>query len=133
MSTHPCLTCGACCAHFRVAFHWAETDPFLGGTTPAALTEKLDPHRVAMLGTRGGSQPRCTSLQGEVGSDAHCGIYALRPSPCRDLQPAWENGAASPQCDRARRAHGLAPLTPDSWSDPAGPSDPGWTPFPHSA
>ncbi|RBC12798.1 YkgJ family cysteine cluster protein, partial [Xanthomonas oryzae pv. oryzae] len=19
---HPCLTCGACCAYFRVSFHW---------------------------------------------------------------------------------------------------------------
>ncbi|MEG6657786.1 YkgJ family cysteine cluster protein, partial [Pseudomonas aeruginosa] len=25
MSTdNPCLTCGACCAHFRVSFYWGE-------------------------------------------------------------------------------------------------------------
>ena len=27
---HPCLTCGACCAHFRVSFHWSEADPDQG-------------------------------------------------------------------------------------------------------
>ncbi len=129
MPMHPCLSCGACCAHFRVAFHWAETDPFLGGTTPAELTEKLDPHRVVMRGTRNGDT-RCVSLQGEVGVAAQCGIYDQRPSPCHALQPAWENGQSSPQCDRARAAHGMAALTPESWNDPA---DPGWTPLPQSA
>ena len=130
MANHPCLSCGACCAHFRVAFHWSETEPFMGGTTPAELTEKLDPHRVAMRGTRGGERPRCESLQGQVGESAFCGIYELRPSPCRELQPAWEHGEPSPQCDRARLAHGLSPLTPDTWSDPHGP---GWSPLPRSA
>ena len=38
---HPCLTCGACCAHFRVSFHWSEADPEQGGAVPAALTEPL--------------------------------------------------------------------------------------------
>ncbi|QOD91105.1 YkgJ family cysteine cluster protein [Lysobacter sp. CW239] len=129
MPNHPCLSCGACCAHFRVAFHWAETDPFLGGATPAELTEKLDPHRVVMRGTRNGAT-RCVALQGEVGVAAHCGIYAQRPSPCHALQPAWETGEPSPQCDRARLAHGLPPLTPESWNDP---SSPGWTPLTRSA
>ena len=130
MSQHPCLSCGACCAHFRVAFHWSETEPFMGGATPASLTEKLDPHRVAMRGTRGGHAPRCVSLQGEVGVAANCGIYELRPSPCRELQPAWENGEPSPQCDRARAAHGLPALAPETWNDPHGP---GWSPLPRSA
>jgi len=112
--THPCLSCGACCAHFRVAFHWSEADPELGGSTPPGLAETLDPHRLVMRGTQSRA-PRCIALQGEVGSDAHCGIYAARPSPCRDLVPAWENGQPSPQCDRARLAHGLEPLTPSTW------------------
>ena len=25
-SLNPCVTCGACCAHFRVSFYWAEAD-----------------------------------------------------------------------------------------------------------
>jgi hypothetical protein len=28
---------------------------------------------------------------------------------------SWEFGAASPQCDKARIAHGLAALTPADW------------------
>lgn len=111
---HPCLSCGACCAHFRVAFHWSEADPFLGGQTPVELTEQLDPHRVVMRGTQSRS-PRCTSLVGEIGVAAHCGIYAQRPSPCAALQPAWEQGQPSAQCDRARLAHGLVPLAPADW------------------
>ncbi|PUA17930.1 YkgJ family cysteine cluster protein [Glaciimonas sp. PCH181] len=112
--THPCLRCGACCAHFRVAFHWMEADAEGGGVVPSEFTVKLDPHRVAMHGTEG-AKPRCLSLLGEVGKDASCGIYLQRPSPCHDLQPAWENGEASPQCDRARIAHGLEPLTVGDW------------------
>ncbi|MBB5015579.1 YkgJ family cysteine cluster protein [Rehaibacterium terrae] len=126
---HPCLRCGACCAHYRVAFHWSEAEAFLGGTTPADLTEKLDAHRLAMRGTQAYA-PRCIALQGEVGQAAHCGIYARRPSPCRELQPAWERGEPSPQCDRARAAHGLPPLTPETWIDPTGP---GLSPLPRSA
>ncbi|GIX35021.1 MAG: zinc/iron-chelating domain-containing protein [Lysobacteraceae bacterium] len=126
---HPCLACGACCAHFRVAFHWSEAEPFLGGAVPAELTEKLDPHRLAMRGTQA-RRPRCVALAGEVGHAACCTIYPRRPSPCRELAPAWEAGAPSPQCDRARAAHGLPPLTPDSWIDPHGP---GRSPLPRSA
>lgn len=124
---HPCLSCGACCAYFRVAFHWSEADRFLGGQTPPELTHPLDPHRVVMLGTQSRA-PRCVALQGEIGMAAACGIYALRPSPCRDLVPAWEQGEPSPQCDRARAAHGLPPLSPETWIDPEGP-----TPWPRSA
>ncbi|MBL0164456.1 MAG: YkgJ family cysteine cluster protein [Xanthomonadales bacterium] len=111
---HPCLSCGACCAFFRVAFHWSESDDFAGGTTPSSLTEKLDPHRLVMRGTQART-PHCIALRGVVGEQAHCGIYAQRPSPCHDLIPAWESGHPSPQCDRARIAHGLPPLEPMSW------------------
>ena len=113
--SHPCLSCGACCAHFRVAFHWSEADPFVGGRTPAALTEQLDPHRVVMRGTQARA-PRCDALAGDIGRAAHCTIYEQRPSPCAALQPSWETGTPSPQCDRARQAHGLAPLTPADWT-----------------
>lgn len=114
---HPCLSCGACCAHFRVAFHWSEADPATGGITPPALTEAFDPHRVVMRGTQSRT-PRCVALHGEVGRQVACTIYAQRPSPCHALVAAWENGLPSPQCDRARLAHGLQPLTPAHWPVP---------------
>lgn len=114
---HPCLRCGACCASFRVAFYWAETSPPSADGIPQELTAKLDPLRVAMRGTDQ-AQPRCVALRGGIGVDAHCAEYARRPSPCRELKPAWEDGLPSPQCDRARLRHGLAPLQPSDWLPP---------------
>lgn len=111
---HPCLSCGACCAHFRVAFHWSETDPALGGTVPAELTERLDAHRVVMRGTY--APPlRCVALVGEIGKAVHCDIHPGRPSVCREVEPSWESGQHSLQCDKSRSAHGLPPLTPAVW------------------
>lgn len=112
---HPCLRCGACCASFRVAFHWSEADASLGGCVPPELTEKLDPHRLAMRSSNT-AKPRCTALRGSVGEAAYCGIYAQRPSVCREVQPSWEAGAISPQCDKARLAHGLSVLTVSDWA-----------------
>jgi len=109
--SHPCQRCGACCAAFVVAFHWSEAE---GDTALAALAEPLDPHRLAMRGTFSRT-PRCGALLGEIGSESACAIYAQRPSPCRDLAPAWKYGEPSPQCDRARARHGLAPLLPEDW------------------
>ena len=118
---NPCLSCGACCAHFRVAFYWAEADRFAGGTVPPELTVPLDRHRLAMKGTAH-APARCAALEGAVGAGVRCAVYADRPSPCRELSPAWQDGEPSPQCDRARAAHGLPPLTPESWNDPEAPS-----------
>jgi Fe-S-cluster containining protein len=113
---HPCLTCGACCAHFRVALHWSEADPALGGTVPLELTEPLRRHERAMQGTSRES-PRCVALDAEIGVRSRCTIHPQRPSACRDVAASWESGAASPQCDRARLAHGLAPLAPADWHE----------------
>ena len=112
--SHPCLSCGACCAYYRVAFHWSEAESQLGGIVPPELTGKLDPHRLAMRGTDAAA-PRCIALQGTVGQDACCGIYPQRPSVCHELSPSWEAGQPSPQCDKARIAHGLPPLTTATW------------------
>lgn len=112
--SHPCLTCGACCATFRVGFHWSETDLALGGTVPADLTERLDPHRVAMRGTWQ-QKPRCIALDAQIGARARCSIHAIKPSVCREVPASWEFGTASAQCDNARIAHGMAVLTPADW------------------
>jgi Fe-S-cluster containining protein len=94
--------------------HWSEAEPSLGGAVPPALTEQIDAHRLAMRGTWA-SRPLCAALHGTVGQDARCSIYEQRPSVCREVLPSWESGAASAQCDKARAAHGLPPLTPDDW------------------
>ncbi|RDS85534.1 YkgJ family cysteine cluster protein [Dyella psychrodurans] len=111
---HPCLRCGACCASFRVSFHWSEAEPSMGGQVPPELAEKIDAHRMAMRGTWA-AHPRCVALKGTVGREASCSIYEQRPSTCREVSPSWESGVANPQCDKARLAHGLAPLTLEDW------------------
>lgn len=120
---HPCLSCGACCAYFKVAFYWSEADRFAGGTVPAELTEAAGGLRVAMRGTQ--ARPaRCTALQGEVGQSVSCNIYAERPSPCRELLPSWQDGKPDDKCDRARLAHGLPVLAPDDFPSPEYPPQP---------
>ncbi len=107
---NPCLTCGACCAHFRVSFFWGECASS-GGTVPDDLTVQISPFHVAMRGTE--SKPaRCVSLLGEVGCGVRCTVYEQRSSPCREFQAAWENGEPNERCDAARAAHGLPPLVP---------------------
>jgi Fe-S-cluster containining protein len=115
--SHPCLSCGACCAHFRVSLHWSEAEPEvgapdLGGRVPIALTETFGPHQRSMRGTWA-KRPHCIALEGVVGEGVRCTIYDARPNACRDLRMSWEDGTPNPQCDQARAAYGLAPLTKD--------------------
>lgn len=95
-----CRACGACCAAFRVSFHWLETAS-LGLSD--ALVEPVTPHRVAMRGTHA-KAPRCVALDGTVGVGVRCTVYAARPSPCREVQPGDE------RCTTARARHGLTAL-----------------------
>ena len=99
---HPCLTCGACCASFRVDFSVFELDEN-GGGVPSGLAVEVNDSTCRMRGTDHAS-PRCAALTGKIGERASCGIYEWRPNPCRELEP----GSAS--CERARARHGLSPL-----------------------
>jgi Fe-S-cluster containining protein len=110
-SANPCITCGACCAFFRVSFYWAEADAAAGGLTPPELTTKLTAHRAAMRGTDD-RPPRCLALHGSIGERVNCTIHPLRPSPCREFQASWSDGQRHERCDQARAAHGLPPLSP---------------------
>ena len=108
--TNPCLSCGACCAHFRVSFYWGECQS-AGGCVPDEQVEQISPYHAAMRGTT--SQPvRCTGLLGEVGGGVRCTLYEQRSSTCRDFHASWEFGEHNPHCDAARAAYGLPPLTP---------------------
>lgn len=111
---HPCRSCGACCAHYRVSIHWLDTDASPGGLVPQALTEPFGPHMAVMRGTWD-AKPRCVALDAEIGVHAACTIHAQRPVPCREVMASWESGAASDQCDRARIAHALPALTAADW------------------
>ena len=113
-STHPCLRCGACCAHFRVSLHWSEAAPELGGQVPPELTETLRQHERVMRGTSQ-AQPRCIALDARIGEYSRCTIHALRPAACAALTASWEFGERNEQCDRSRSAYGLPALTPLDW------------------
>lgn len=107
---NPCLTCGACCAFFRVSFFWGECQS-AGGSVPDELVVQINPHFVAMRGTEH-KPARCHQLLGEVGCGVRCGMYEQRSSSCREFEASWENGVHNPRCDDARRAHGLPALMP---------------------
>lgn len=97
---NPCLACGACCMSYRVSFYWAEAD--VRGL-PLALTEQVNPHYACMAGTNA-ARPRCAALQGVPGGAVACGVYPLRPSPCREVEPG------DAKCNSARARHGMPPL-----------------------
>lgn len=93
-----CITCGACCAHFRVSFYWAE-----GLHLPEHYTEPVTGLYSCMKGTNQAS-PRCVALEGEIGQQVGCSVYAARSSSCQEVQ------AGDLQCNKARSAHHLIPL-----------------------
>ncbi|MFL7843402.1 YkgJ family cysteine cluster protein [Raoultella ornithinolytica] len=107
---NPCMTCGACCAYFRVSFYWAEADD-AGGVVPTRLTEPLTPFLRCMSGTNQ-RQIRCAALKGEIGESVHCSIYRHRPSHCREFSQSGEGGEVNEACNRARARYGLPPLIP---------------------
>lgn len=115
---NPCLSCGACCATFRVSFYWREADEESGGAVPPELTDHLTGLRLCMKGTNR-SHPRCAALEGEIGCSVHCTIYDRRPSPCRNFgilfkDGVWQAGIEDlMRCNQARAAWGLLPLFPE--------------------
>jgi len=113
MKIHPCLKCGACCAAFRVSFHWSETltESY---NVPVELSAKISPHIDAMNGTNQ-PKPRCVALQGVVSKSVACGIYERRPSCCRKFTASYEDGVHNSSCDEAREKWGLSPLTQRNW------------------
>jgi len=97
---HPCTSCGACCAHYRVSFHWLEASQ---RGIPADDLIPVTHHLVCLPGTSA-APIRCRFLEGSIGSRTSCSIYPSRPSPCREVMPG------DAQCLKARAAHGLPPL-----------------------
>lgn len=120
---NPCLSCGACCAYFRVSFYCGEiADGCGGGMVPPELVTQVGPLRAAMKGTEHG-RGRCIALRGEIGSDTvHCSIHPQRPTPCREFDPWRHDGTPEPDCQRVRAMFGLPPLpalTDDDVDPPA--------------
>ena len=108
MSTNPCISCGACCASFRVDFAREELQSE-GGCVPDGLAVELTGTLARMRGTDH-AKPRCAALTGTVGVKASCGIYEWRPGPCREFGLRAPMGLGDEACTRARARHGLPPL-----------------------
>jgi Fe-S-cluster containining protein len=115
LKSNPCVTCGACCAYFRVSFPVPGSEDRTG--VPADLTEPLDKTRVCMKGTNR-EDPRCVALKGEIGIEVKCGIYDRRPTPCRRFGVQWQGDGTAEiserdfvHCNRARQFRGLPRLS----------------------
>ena len=113
LKIHPCLKCGACCAFFRVSFHWSETLAESHGV-PSGMTTKISPHLNAMIGTNQ-TKARCIAFKGVIGKSANCKIYSHRPSCCRIFKASFEDGERSHGCEEARKSKGLKFLTKIDW------------------
>lgn len=113
---HPCQSCGACCAIFRVSFPRGELLGSQSWVVPDTVVEDPGQHIVSLKGTvRKSGRPSCEQLKGRIGKSVNCQIYDVRPTPCRQFQASFEDGTHRPRCDEARRAHGLKPLTRKDW------------------
>lgn len=111
---HPCLACGACCAFFRVSFHWTETNKESFGV-PLRLTSQISTYVNAMNGTNQ-PKPMCVSLRGKVGQATSCSIYENRPGACRDFKASFEDGTVNVDCEHARQSKGLRVLSAVDWN-----------------
>ncbi len=116
---NPCLSCGACCAYFRTVFYWREAGNGTAASVPEDMTEDVNQFLRAMKGTSE-KNPHCVALQGKIGESVFCSIYDIRPSVCRNFPPSFLDGKQNLNCDRARTAHGLAPLPANIWDEKDG-------------
>lgn len=87
-----CQACGACCVNpasneaegFRSWVEVGEREPLLRRKD---LVKKLVVLHDDVPHLRLDATGRCLALRGRVGDDVSCSIYALRPHPCRRVQP----------------------------------------------
>lgn len=115
-ASHPCVSCGACCAFYRASFPFFEVQQ---RQIPEDLVQEINFPYVAMRGThlKATADMRCVALKGTVGEfGTLCGIYENRASCCRDFWPSLEDGVThNARCDKAREAHNMVPLVEADW------------------
>lgn len=114
-ASHPCVSCGACCAYYRASFPFFEVKE---RGIPEDMVEEINFPYVAMKGTHQCKPVRCTALKGTIGAfGTTCSIYEVRASACRDFWPTLEDGSTrNEKCDKARLAHGMVPLSTHDWA-----------------
>jgi Fe-S-cluster containining protein len=110
-----CEACGACCCNSEPNKHHAFRD-YVEVTSADVLWKRQEKlFSLAVLNAVGethlklvGREQRCVALSGKVGEQVGCTIYALRPTPCRDLQ------AGSLECLERRKEKKL-PIARGAW------------------
>jgi uncharacterized protein len=108
MEGFDCQSCGACCVN--LPSNAAEGfDRWVEVRAGERLLRRIDLVRKLVVADAEGAlhlrlaaDGRCLALRGALGRKVRCDVYALRPRPCRTVQPA------DPLCLRYRREHGLA-------------------------
>jgi len=98
---NPCLSCGACCAYYRIVFYWDECDAVPGGSIPLVFAERLNQEIACLKGTNS-YPPRCAALVGEIGKQVFCSIYEHRPSTCREFNEYELDGTPNMRCFKLR-------------------------------
>jgi Fe-S-cluster containining protein len=102
-----CKQCGACCVNppDNVAegfSDYVEIGPRDALASKPEMLRRYAKEESGRLHMRILSDQRCKALLGRIGHNTRCGIYQLRPSPCRRVE------AGSELCQRYRRGQGLA-------------------------
>ena len=95
---NPCMSCGACCAHFRIMLYPDEVAPL--GHIPRTMAESVG-GAFCMKGTNV-FPPRCVALEGEVGQAVRCTIYEQRPFTCREFNEYELDGTPNMRCFKLR-------------------------------
>jgi Fe-S-cluster containining protein len=76
-----CPACGACCAY-------SESWPaFIGDGDGQGIPDELIDFEHERMLCHGN---RCSALEGELGGQVRCSVYANRPLVCREFQPGSE-------------------------------------------
>lgn len=96
--SNPCMSCGACCAHFRIMLYPDEVAP--QGGAPREMVVPVG-GAFCMKGTDA-FPPRCVALEGEVGQAVRCTIYAERPQVCREFNEYELDGTPNSRCFKLR-------------------------------
>lgn len=108
--TNPCVSCGVCCALYKVVIEDVETSDQPDGSVPVELTVKSNDNRRFMKGTET-FRKRCVALTGTLGTHVACSIYEKRPLACRRFAASWDaEYGGNPLCDRARIRYGMPPF-----------------------
>jgi uncharacterized protein len=102
-----CTRCGACChnppENVAEGFHeYIEIAPRDAIRQKPELLRRYAEEKDGRLHMRLLADQRCKALSGRLGDRVRCGIYHVRPSPCRRVE------AGSELCQHYRRGQGLA-------------------------